>query len=319
MKKYSVSVCVPVYNAEKYLKECLDSLVNQTLKSIQIVCVNDGSTDSSLDILNEYAAKYDNLVIVTQKNQGLGGARNTGIKNAHGEYIGFLDADDIADLTMFEKMYLKAKSENAEMVMCNVELYPKSVNTSKSIWYKPYTGKITGEFLNKNTQPWNKIVLRDVIDRTNFQFFEKNGDGVFIILMLNCNKIVSIDEKLHNYRVGHSSMSTNYKLDNFVISVESAKKQQELLKTTKYAEELKDYFDYRMIYVLIQAIAIAALRNDKGIYKMYCKELKKYNFRKNKYMKTILKKEFSSFKYFGMVYVLPLNYTLSRVLTKIIL
>ena len=89
-----VSVIVPVYNVEKYLKKCLDSLVNQTLKDIEIICVNDGSTDNSLQILQEYANTHPNIVIVDQENQGVSLARNNGIKKAKGGYIGFVDPDD---------------------------------------------------------------------------------------------------------------------------------------------------------------------------------------------------------------------------------
>ena len=103
-----VSVVVPIYNVEKYIKKCMDSLVNQTLQEIQIIFVNDGSTDESGNIAKEYASKYPNKIIYLEKeNGGLSDARNFGMRYAEGEYIAFLDSDDYVENTMYEEMYNK--------------------------------------------------------------------------------------------------------------------------------------------------------------------------------------------------------------------
>ena len=111
MKKFqpAVSVLVAVYNVSTYLRQCLDSLKNQTLKDIEIICVNDGSTDSSLQILEEYAAKDDRIKLVNKINGGLPSARNAGLEIARGEYICFVDGDDFVDIRMYQKMYRVAK------------------------------------------------------------------------------------------------------------------------------------------------------------------------------------------------------------------
>ncbi len=313
-----VSVCVPVYNMEEYLEDCIKSLVNQTLKEIELIFVNDGSSDNSINILNKYKHQYPNIKVITQDNQGLGGARNTGLKNATGEYIGFVDADDFVEKDMYEKMYKKAKEVDADIVICDYQFYPNN-KIKKKKWYNPYKGEITGEFLNRNTQPWNKIVSNKLIKETNFKFFEKNGDGVFIYLILSAGKIVSIEDILYNYRVGHSSMSTNYNMNNFEISVKSCEKQIELLKETKYKKELKEYFEYRKIYVLIQAIAVSAKTKQKDKFNKYANELKRINYKKNKYNRTILKKEFNIIKYLGMIYILPINYRISSSIIGLII
>lgn len=315
-KKYKVSVCVPVYNVEPYLKECLDSLLNQTLKEIEIVCVNDGSTDNSLAILEDYASHNANIKVISQKNQGLGGARNTGIKNASGEYIGFIDADDLADKDMYKLMYEAAKREHAEIAMCNVEFYPPNVKTKKGIWYKPYNGKMDADFLQRNVQPSNKIVLRQLIEKTNFQFYEKNGDGMFAILMLYADNIASIDKKCYKYRIGHSSMSTNYKLENFEISVECAKKMLLELQKTKYKDSLRKFFEYNLFYSLIQVIAVSALKGDKEKFYYYKKELKNLHYKCDDTTINWLQKRYSKLTCYGIVYVLPINYYISRLLTK---
>ena len=111
-----VSIIVPVYNIEKYLAKCLDSLINQTLEDIEIICVNDGSTDNSAEILNEYAQKDCRIKIINQDNAGLSAARNTGINAANGEYIGYVDSDDWIDLNFYEKLYNAAKDTDADIV-----------------------------------------------------------------------------------------------------------------------------------------------------------------------------------------------------------
>lgn len=112
-----VSVVVPFYNTEKYLEKCLDSLVNQTLKELEIILVNDGSTDSSLEIAKNYQQKDSRIKIVEQEHLKQGAARNSGMKVAAGEYIGFVDSDDWVDLDYFEKLYNTAKQYNADIAL----------------------------------------------------------------------------------------------------------------------------------------------------------------------------------------------------------
>lgn len=311
-----ISVCVPVYNAEQYIGECLDSLLNQTLDGIQIVCVDDGSTDNSLEILDNYSKKYNNIKVIHQENKGLGGARNTGIDNSDGEYIGFLDADDFVDLEMYETLYRLAKKNNSELVICNTQFYPDS-NTKKHVWFKPYLGKIDAEFLDRNVQPGNKIVSKELIDRINFRFFKKNGDDMYIFLLLGARGISTIDKKYYHYRIGHDTMSNTFKIDSFLNFIDCTKAQMEGLQKTEYAKELKEYFDYRMIYVLIQTIAVAALKHNRNVFKMCKKELKKLKYKNNRYLNSILKNEFSAIEYFGMVNVLPISYVLSTMLMSV--
>ena len=114
-----VSIIVPVYNTEKYLNRCLDSLVSQTLDDIEIICVNDGSTDNSLSILEEYREKYaDKIVIINKKNEGLWNARYDGIKIATGEYSTFVDSDDYVSKEFAEKLYVSAKTNNSDISVC---------------------------------------------------------------------------------------------------------------------------------------------------------------------------------------------------------
>ncbi len=118
-KHTSVSIIVPVYNAEKYLIKCLDSIINQTLKNIEIIIIDDGSTDGSSDICKKYAAKDIRIAYYKKENEGLAAARQDGIERASGEYVGFVDSDDWLELNMYERMYSEAIKENADIVFCN--------------------------------------------------------------------------------------------------------------------------------------------------------------------------------------------------------
>ena len=137
-----VSILVPIYNVEKYLRQCLESVVNQTLKDIEIICINDGSTDSSPEIIREFASRDSRIKVIDKPNTGYGHSMNQGLKAATGEYIGIVESDDFAELNMFEVLYNTAKSNGAEIVKSNywslVDKYSNFVNllfTSVSFFF----------------------------------------------------------------------------------------------------------------------------------------------------------------------------------------
>ena len=123
IKTPKISIIVPVYNVEIYLRECFDSIVNQTFKDFEVICINDGSTDNSLEILNEYAARDERFVVLSQENQGQGVARNKGVELARGEYIQFIDPDDWIELNMLETLYVFAKDHHSQVVKFNYTDY----------------------------------------------------------------------------------------------------------------------------------------------------------------------------------------------------
>ena len=131
MKK--VSIIVPVYNVEKYLAKCLDSLVSQTLEDVEIIVVDDGSKDNSKQIIDEFQTKYpDKIKSFVKENGGLSDARNFGLDRAIGEYIGFVDSDDYVTAEMFEEMHSLAQKYDAEMVICNLQKVDENRNSSKT-------------------------------------------------------------------------------------------------------------------------------------------------------------------------------------------
>ena len=165
---YKVSVIVPIYNVEKYIKKCLNSLVNQTLQEIQIILVNDGSKDKSGEIAKEYAQTYKNKILYLEKeNGGISDARNYGIPYAEGEYIAFIDSDDYIDENAYEEMYDKAKKENSDYVECDfIWEYP---NKNKIDRYKEYTD-LKEMFKNVRVVAWNKLIKKEIILKNNLYF-----------------------------------------------------------------------------------------------------------------------------------------------------
>lgn len=167
--EYKLSVVVLVYNTEYYLEDCLDSLVNQTMDDMEIICVNDESTDNSLNILKQYARKYDNITIIDQKNQGGAVAGNNGLKIAKGEYVAIIDSDDIVVEDAYEKLYRKAKQTDSDIVAGKpvkyVSRYQREIAYKNNIWDEERTFTID-EFKEfyYDVFYWNKIYRRKLVE-----------------------------------------------------------------------------------------------------------------------------------------------------------
>ena len=162
-----VSLIIPVYNVENYIEKCLDSVVNQTLKDMEIIIVNDGSQDKSKQKIEKYLKKYSSIKYLEKENGGLSDARNYGMPHATGEYIAFLDSDDYVEKTMYEEMYNIAKKENADMVECDfVWEYP---NKKREDIGEIYHSK--KEMIEKgHVVAWNKLIKREIIEKTKIIF-----------------------------------------------------------------------------------------------------------------------------------------------------
>ena len=141
MSKYKVSIIIPVYNGERYLEECLKSVLNQTLEGIEVIVVNDGSTDRSGEIISRYEKMYPNISVINQENKGIAAARTIGYCKSSGDYIGWVDNDDFVEPHMFERLYSTAINEEADYVYCDYSFYPSKVE-NKEKWFKEYHGVI---------------------------------------------------------------------------------------------------------------------------------------------------------------------------------
>lgn len=227
MTRVDLSIIVPVYNVEKYLKQCLDSLINQTLDNYEIIIINDGSTDSSADIINEYCSINRNIKIINQKNSGLSAARNRGISEASGEYIAFIDSDDYICNDMMKVMLNHAKIYNLDLVVCNHEkVYDDS--EKKEVVYSDleegvlYSGNdLLKKFLINKITPnaCDKIYKRDIFNKYNIVF----PIGYYHEDLLTMYKILSniqvaayINKDFYKYRCRENSITTSLKLKNIL-------------------------------------------------------------------------------------------------------
>jgi glycosyltransferase involved in cell wall biosynthesis len=204
-----ISVIVPVYNTSEYLVQCLDTIVNQTFRNIEIICVNDGSTDGSTDILNEFSSKDYRIIIVERKSASGSAAcpRNAGLDIARGKYVMFLDSDDYFDICMLEKLLTHAEKTEADLVMCdnstvlfysgkiddrNTELHYKYLPELRTFSYMDIPDTI---FQISNAAVWHKLILRETITKHNLRFqldVPSLDDVYFVNLLLVLSKRISI-------------------------------------------------------------------------------------------------------------------------------
>ena len=241
----AVSILVPIYNVEKYLAECLDSILNQTLDNIEIICINDGSTDSSLEILQEYSRKDNRIKIINKENSGYGASMNIGLDAASGEYIGIVEPDDFVKKTMFENLYNLAKNYDAEIVKSDFLQYTTSnKHTRKSgIISKKYADKPLNIFtypdlLKMPPSIWSAIYKRELITKNNIRFLETPGasyqDTSFAFITLSLGeKIVLTDKAFLYYRQDNENSSVNSKEKVFLVCGEYDKITDFLNKNTK--------------------------------------------------------------------------------------
>lgn len=239
-----VSVIVPVYNVEKYLPDSLDSLCNQTLKDIEIICVNDGSTDGSLNILSEYLNLDSRIKVIDKVNEGAAAARNAGMETAAGEYIGFVDSDDWVDADFYEKLYLEASSKNADIARApykySYKNYEKEEENLSPILKKRFNNN---EELNVNEHSvviWNAIYRKEFLKNCNIMFFDElpcvNDVSFTARVTFHSRRTVPVIGTYYHYRQNVSNQLTTLSLKrvnnvieankitiDFLNSVESSK------------------------------------------------------------------------------------------------
>ncbi|MET3633855.1 glycosyltransferase family 2 protein [Streptococcus sp. SGI.013] len=306
-----VSIIIPVYNTEDYLADCVKSLQKQSLQDIEIILVNDASTDRSLEIMTDFQKQDPRIKVISlNNNQGVGEARNQGLKIASGEFIAFVDSDDFVKVDMFEKLYQKALKEQADIVLCDTDSY-SSNGKKKTVWYKPIYGKPTLKDLFHNTQPSSRIFSKQLIDRVQFHFLPGMGEGIIFELMIAAKMITTVPEKLYVYRSRDGSLSTT----------PNPQKNRESLENNRIMgernPEFKDYFTFKMIEDLLQMVANAVKINDYTTYKVAVKELKELNYLKNPFIPTFYKDEYALHRYIIKVYLLPSNFLLARLISKL--
>lgn len=233
-----VSVIIPVYNVEKYLKDCLDSVCKQSLKDIEIICINDGSTDNSLKILQQFAQEDRRIVILDQENQGLSVARNEGIRVATGKYLGFVDSDDWIDKDFYEKLVEAAEKYEADIAAAGV-IYDTGKKKKRLIEYKKslcvdhnLTKKCKALRVPTYNYVWNKIYKRELILKTK-NFFMSGVCWEDMIwtsnLLEHVGKICCVPLLFYHYRYNEGSITS--------IGGQSSKKMADFKRACLYQTE----------------------------------------------------------------------------------
>lgn len=313
MKRPAISIIVPVYNTEKFLRECLDSIRGQSFRDFEVICVNDGSTDGSLDILKDFADRDERFKIVTQKNQGVNSARSVGYEKARGEYVAWVDSDDYIEKNMYDKMYSLAIKNKCDVVVCNYAFYPKKIS-NKEKWYRPYLGQLDWRFVSHNTVQWNKIVKKSLLDKLNImEMFDKFGEGCYSIVLMSANKVLTIDDELYNYRVGHESLSNNHGDVNWYIkTVDRARNKYEYIKDNNYSKEWQDFFFFVYLRYNLILVIVAALNGNKSTYN-HARSIVKSGKLFSKKNAEYLSDSFSRVKLFVLKNIVMKNFYLAHV------
>lgn len=315
-----VSVIVCVYNGGLFFDKCLKSLACQTLKELEIVIVDDGSTDESGDKADEFANGRKNVIVVHQQNQGLYKARQRGLQVSRGDYIGWVDADDFVDPSMFQKLYKTAVANQSDLVYCDYDFFPKKIST-KEKWYRPFQGRKDVDFVERNNQPWNKLVRRSLLNELHIgELFPSCFDEAYIKVLIQANNPVSLDEKLYFYRVGTGSMSSSYTniahYERFISASESLK--HEMSEEDSYWQA---YFDYRIIYYLLMTMLVAANSGDVRKYRELKTDLyQRYpNFKDNRHLRHILYVNYGKMKAIAIRDLITANYGIADLLARLAL
>ncbi|WP_409201100.1 glycosyltransferase [Methanobrevibacter sp. DSM 116169] len=249
-----VSVVVPVYNVEKYLRKSLDSLINQTLKDIEIICVNDGSTDNSLAILEEYALKDNRIKIITKENGGLSSARNAGMKHITGEYTSFIDSDDWVETDAFELLFRFSKLKDLDILMFPFKFYDEDTSEVYQTQYNSlevidskfneeiFTYIDVKDVLFKIAHsPVNKLYKTSYLNDINAHFEEGlNYEDIafFFPTFLNAKKVSICRKSFYFYRIRDKSISTtgdegSYDIFKILTIFLNVMKEKDLFKELK--------------------------------------------------------------------------------------
>lgn len=269
MNEAKISIIVPVFNGEKHLIKCMDSIINQTFKDIEIIIVNDGSSDGTLEIAQEYCLNYKNTRVVTKENAGLPQARKTGFEHSKGEYLMFVDVDDWIEPNMVERLYDTIVRTSADIVSCNCVLEDakgKYLSKEGIEEEKEYDSEqAIKEILNRTSvfpYMWNKIFRRNIVNRAVFPTGHFIGEDYCTLLAILdvSKKIVHIPEVLYHYIQHDNNMTkagfgTSYSLayENYDI------RKKYLLE--KYPQLKSSIISFHLLEEM--AILNAMLRNNK--------------------------------------------------------
>ena len=278
----AISILVPVYNVERYLNQCLDSILQQTFRDFEVICINDGSTDHSLEIIKSFIAKDKRFKLIDKINTGYGHSMNQGLSQCHGEYISIIESDDYIQPDMLERLYTVAKENNLDVARCNYYIFSK------------FSKKLNNDYIrdilaNKVLKPldhikifyqppsiWVNLYKREFIDKYKIRFLETAGASfqdtsfVFKVYAL-CKRFMFINEALLYYRIDNNGSSINNKSKAFCVCDE----YQEILKFTKVHPQIYDKIKYHIPVLRYNCYRWNFLRIDPSLRKSFLKSWQK--------------------------------------------
>ncbi len=332
--KYKVSVIVPVYNTEKFIRQCADSLLAQTLDAIEIIFVNDCSPDNSLSILREYETDYGDRIKVIDSPVNLrqGGARNLGMQAASGVYIGFVDSDDAVAPDMYEKLYAVATLHDADAVFGQYACFPESENYTDYLGASPdviWDASVLNKYNNRalsvqdkndlmcflQTSVWCGIYKKDILTENNLFFPEhlRYEDNYWVTLTKPyLNKVVYLPETVYFYRKNSGStvnaFNQAYQFDRITVEVMLLDEMQKRGLYEDYKSALEYIFTFRATFNTIYTLSLKFSKTPKKEIKQLLADLKRRfpKWQKNAYYKTLpRRKKFTN----AMIYRFPHLYT----------
>ena len=247
----AISILVPVFNVEKYLRQCLDSIQSQTFKNFEVICINDGSTDTSLAILEDYAQQDTRFRIINKPNSGYGHSMNIGLGQCNGEYIGIVESDDYIEPTMFETLYHLAKTQNLDVARCNYYCFTQHDKFKQDLHYIPVDTVVRpldeAAIFYQAPSIWVNLYRKEFLNQNNIRFLETPGasyqDTSFSFkVYAYCQRFMFIDQPLLNYRTDSANSSINNKDKVFCVCAE----YDEILSFAKQHEQIYQRLKYHI-------------------------------------------------------------------------
>ena len=277
-----ISVIIPIYNSAKYLEQCLSSIIRQTLNEIEIICINDGSTDNSLEILKEFSRNDSRIIVITQENAGAGAARNRGLSLAKGKYLSFLDADDFFEPTMLEDAYKACEERQLDFVVFRSDAYENEIQR-----FAPMDWTLRAELLPQKTifdfhdiqqnlfrvfngWAWDKLYRRDFVLNHHLYFQEQRttNDLLFVFTaLIHAERISTIDTVLAHQRRNISdslSQSREKSWDCFYFALLALR--ESLIKLSLYEELEQDFINYALHFSLWNINTISKGESSKKLF-----------------------------------------------------
>lgn len=292
MEKDLISVIVPVYNIERYLPRCIDSILDQTYKNWEAIFINDGSTDNSLIILEKYKKRDERIKIIDKKNAGSGAARNDGIESSKGEYIAFLDSDDWYEKNFLEKLYNNLIENNSDVAMCNPKMTYDNITKNKKIntyfFNEIELNKTPEKILWILAMPvvWNKLYKKEIIIKNRIKFPNCSfcEDVEFLYkTFLYVNKVSKVEDTLYNYYQREDSVTKKIKEESIDQVYQVLKNIENYIKNN-FKNKLKFFYLYKIQFIYsISITLLSKIDNDKSLKK-------KINIKNNLEIKTLNKK-----------------------------